>query len=342
MVVLFANISCTPVNSNSVPTRGAPPPPPAPEFNNSDTARLLAAGKISTGNETSSAIARDGRTILFTRQINNGRDAMIMRSTWTEAGWSTPSRVNLGAGDREMDPQLSPDGKTLYFAAPRRRSANGQDQDGDLDIWMAALGEQPVAASTPASATAGVRELASERLTSLANSVDDESNPSADRDGTLFFAHTQRARQGSPDANVDSALKAPPYESSIMYFAERIRTTPVPLVLGREFTQPLTPFISYDGRVLIFSAINTESRTGRDLFVTVRREDGRWSQPRDLGREVNSRADEFAPTLSPGLDYLFFARAATTEATTGDHTGAGNIMVIPLSSVPVLRDALKQ
>ncbi len=340
--LLLASASCTQTNTRSEPAQRAQVNP-KPDFNHSDTAQVLAPGRISTGSETSSTITADAHTILFTRHSNNGRTAVIMRSTWTGTEWSTPSRLNLGTGDREMDPKVSPDGKTLYFVAPRRRDAATGDQDGDLDMWMTTLAEQPVDGSTPGVATLGAYQLVSARITTLANSADDESNPSIARDGTLFFAHRARALRVNPEArNGGASADAARSGSEIMYFSKRIRTTPVPVVLDKRYTQPLTPFISYDGRALIFSAVSTDSRSGRDLFVSVRREDGRWSEPRDLGREVNSRANEFAPQLSPTLDYLFFTRAENAEEATSDYTGAGNIMVIPISSIPVLRDALQK
>jgi hypothetical protein len=70
--------------------------------------------------------------------------------------------------------------------------------------------------------------------------------------------------------------------------------------LGRAVDHPITPDVNRAGRVLIIAARGADNRGRTDLYVLVRRGDGRWSAPRNLGREVNSTDAEFAPQLKAG------------------------------------------
>ncbi|HYW31597.1 MAG TPA: hypothetical protein VE869_08830 [Gemmatimonas sp.] len=284
-------------------------PVPPPVFSTSDTTAMFAPGVISTGDVFASSFTPDGRTVFFTKATSDRTRMHIQQSTWTGSSWSTPSRASFSTGDREMDPHVSPDGKTVYFTAPRRRAAIATDADGDWDTWSAKLdGSEPAA-----------------RITSLANSADNEMYPSITNDEALFFGVRSRANPDVP--------------GEIRYLHRKIRTTPVVVPMGPEVVNPGNPYITYDGRVLIVSASGPESRGRSDLFVLVRRGDGRWSAPRNLGREVNTTDVEFCPGLSPDGRYLFFSRVRYDE----NNRAAGNdIFVTPVSSVPVLRDALGQ
>ena len=45
-----------------------------------------------------------------------------------------------------------------------------------------------------------------------------------------------------------------------------------------------------------------------DLYVTLRQPDGGWSEPKNLGEKINTRAFEMAASISPDGKYLFYSR----------------------------------
>ncbi len=66
-----------------------------------------------------------------------------------------------------------------------------------------------------------------------------------------------------------------------------------------------TPFIDPDESYLIFSS----NRQGQqDLYISFRKSDGSWSEPKNLGTPFNTIRGERFPTLSPDGKYLFFSR----------------------------------
>ena len=281
-----------------------------PVYTRAETASVFAPDIISTGDVFASSFTRDGRTVFFTKGTNDRSQLQIMRSTWRDDRWQTPERAPFSTGSRQMDPHVAPDGKHVYFTAPRRRDALATDPDGDLDTWVARL---------------DTTDTQAERVTSLANSSDNEIYPSVTLNRTLFFG--VRTRAGGATA-----------PSEIRYLTPQIRTTPVVVTLGTEIANPSNPYITPDGRVLIVSATSKAGRGRADLFVVTRGGDGRWSTPRNLGVEVNTADVEFCPQLSPDSRYLFFSRVHFD----GDRMTGNDIYVVPVSSVPVLRDALLQ
>jgi OmpA family/WD40-like Beta Propeller Repeat len=65
--------------------------------------------------------------------------------------------------------------------------------------------------------------------------------------------------------------------------------------------------MSFDGRILILSAMRFDSR-GADLYICMRDPDtGQWGSPRNLGPTLNSDRREITPFLSEDNRTLFFA-----------------------------------
>ena len=77
----------------------------------------------------------------------------------------------------------------------------------------------------------------------------------------------------------------------------------------------LGAFESEDGQLMILSAELPGGYGGQDLYLLNRQPDGTWSAPRNLGPELNTFEDEFAPWLDPDGVTLYF--------TSGGHPGYG-------------------
>ena len=65
------------------------------------------------------------------------------------------------------------------------------------------------------------------------------------------------------------------------------------------------PTLSADGKKLFFSMCDPENSSGFDLYYTVLGENGEWSEPIALPKNINSLGDEIFPTLHG--DTLFFS-----------------------------------
>ena len=65
-------------------------------------------------------------------------------------------------------------------------------------------------------------------------------------------------------------------------------------------------FVAPDGSYLLSDA-------GGDIQVSFLDDEGAWSEPRPLGKEVNTPASETCPSVSPDGKYLFFSRYPEPE-----------------------------
>ena len=71
------------------------------------------------------------------------------------------------------------------------------------------------------------------------------------------------------------------------------------------------PFISPDENYLLFQSDRPGSLGQNDIYVSFKKHDGSWGEPKNLGTPVNSEASDFAPSVSPDGKYLFFSSYRT-------------------------------
>ncbi len=81
--------------------------------------------------------------------------------------------------------------------------------------------------------------------------------------------------------------------------------TPQSLPLFEDSTNVSQPFLTADGKELYFSSDSREGYGGKDLFITRRQADGTWSEPENLGPNINTTGDEAFPYIANGK--LYFA-----------------------------------
>ncbi len=184
---------------------------------------------------------------------------------------------NLGPGintsEAEYLPSLTADEAVLVYTAVRR---------GQEDFYMSRRD------------SAG-RWSAGQPITSL-NTPLNEGSQSISADGRLlvFAACNRDDGQGRCD----------------IYFSEKIldRWTPPrnmgPPVNTRAWESQ--PSISADGQRLFFTARRDDGLGASDIWMSERRPDGTWSEPRNLGAPINTAGDEQSPFIHPDGRTLYF------------------------------------
>jgi ankyrin repeat protein len=197
---------------------------------------------------------------------------LIMHSRLVEGAWTEPAPVSftqLGWGDDV--PIFMPDGSRLFFLSGR--PAPGDEEGGAERIWF--VSRTADGWSEPEIVVGGP------------NTVDLHWQFSVAADGSLYVpsrgelyvsrlvdgAYLEPESLGSPiNSDADEAM----------------------------------PFIAPDGSYLLFTRFGHEDNHGfADLWISFRDENGRWTEPLNLGERINSVAG-ICPIVSPDGSMLFF------------------------------------
>ncbi len=263
---------------------GQTPPGAVPE--------LFAPGIVSTGMYTRDiAMTPDGKEIYF--GVAMGGFTVIMQTRLQNDRWTKPEVAPFSADPRYMnlEPFVAPDGQKLYFLSNRPRDGGDLTPDEigtwvNQDIWVMDRTEdgwgEPYNLGPPV------------------NSGDEEYFPSLTRAGTIYFTRT-------PGGTRESYI----YRSRLVNgrYTEPER-------LGPEVNSTMSQFnafIAPDESYLILGVFGREdSRGGTDYYVVFRDQGDNWSQPINLGDEINTpRGGEFSPYVSPDGRYFFFMSTRT-------------------------------
>jgi hypothetical protein len=271
------------------------PVPPVPEGpylgqeRPGETPALFAPDLVSTEKrELNATFSPDCRELYFARE-RAPRATVILVTCRQGERWTDPAAASFSAGSAsDVDIFITPDGQQAYFCSnrpdPATLEAGGQPAArgaANSDIWVVSRSGD------------GWGEPKS--LGKAVNSDADDYYPTLASDGALYFSSN---RPGSLGANDIYRSRRDP---------EGRWTTPENLgapvnTTGREYD----PFIAPDQSWLIFASERPGGYGAADLYVSFRRPDGSWGEPKNLGPSVNTAGSEYTPTLSPDGRYLVF------------------------------------
>jgi Tol biopolymer transport system component len=246
------------------------------------SAAVMAPGIISTGKEFGLTFTPNGREAYFTRFDSVKKINHIYRSILVDAKWEAPTPVSFSSDTySDLDASLSPDGKKLFFISTRPKpGAIFDPAKKDMDIWVAHRNNE------------GWDEP---RWLDNINSTSKEGSPSVARDGTLYFFSD---RDAPPNTNSIYAAKL----RNGQYVAPSKLPTPV-----NSDSSDTSPFISPDGKTLLFYSTRQGGYGGADLYVCYLFQ-GAWTTPQNLGPAVNTKDWEYNPSVSPDGQTLYFGR----------------------------------
>ncbi len=142
---------------------------------------------------------------------------------------------------------------------------------------------------------------ASIHIGEVINTSETEYYPSVTNDGTLFFSRNGKWNEGR-----------------IMYSTYSNGTYNIPVDIGLPINKDgaLHAYVAPDKSYMLFNSPREGSYTKLDIWISFRKFDGTWSDPKNLGKTINSGADAIlCPTVSPDGKYLFFTKLNLTTQT---------------------------
>src|SRR4030095_781756 len=290
-------------------------------------ATLFAPGIVSTGDyESHATFTPDGREIYFLKMAPNFSRWSIFVSQYKNGSWSQPEVASFSGQYQDADPYVTSDGKHFYFISDRPVEAGGARQSHH-DIWV--MDKTESGWSAP------------HHLPAPVNSDADEFYPIALKNGTLYFGSLRNGANG-----VSDIYRAVPVKDGI-YTVENLGP-PVNTGAGE-----YEAFVTEDERLMLLAITRRPDSLGDiDLYVSHKQPNDKWSEPVNLGPEINSPGRELSPKLTPNGKYLLWLscrlpvlpakpqRRTTTDVLQDLHApgnGLGDIYQIDVSAVPPLR-----
>ncbi len=262
-----------------------------------------------------------------------------------------PLDKNVNSQYNDMNALLSPDGKTLYFSRQNHPENAGGVKDKE-DIWYSELGVDgkwtlaknagpeinnaypnfvnSVNTATP-DGKAVILVLGNQYKengkmlsgVSISNNIGGTwTQPKtlqikndynySDR-AHYFLSNTQKVLLMSVDRE-DTKGGRDLYVS----FAENDTVWAEPLNLGSVLNtagDESTPFLAADNKTLYFSSNGFSGYGGSDIYTSKRLDDTwtKWSDPLNMGPEINSKLDDIFFNIPSVSDYAYFSRAITPD-----------------------------
>lgn len=290
-------------------------------------ATLFEPGIISTGDyESHAAFTPDGREMYYLKLAPNFSRWTIFVSRDNNGRWSQPEVAPFSGQYQDADPYITADGKHFYFISDRPVESGGERQSHH-DIWV--MDKTSSDWSAP------------RHLPAPLNSDADEWYPVALRNGTLYFGSQRKESNGFSD--IYRAVPQPDGSYSVENLGPPVNSG------AGEYEA----FVTEDERLMLLAITRRPASLGDiDLYVSHKQSNGKWSEPINLGPEINSPGRELSPKLTPDGNYLVWMSCrvpvlpakphgrTTTEVLQELHApgnGLGDIYQIDVSAVRPLK-----
>jgi len=193
---------------------------------------------------------------------------------------------NVNSKYVEYKPLLSPDGKTLYFSRKNHPDNVGGTSDNE-DIWYSELD------------SAGNWQLAKNIGGELNNAGPNfVSSVTPDGKSVLLVLGNQYLENGKMASGISLSSNATGDWSK-----------PVALEIENDYnySEKANFFLANSRKTLLLSVMREDSQGGRDLYVSFMNEDSTWSEPVNIGANVNTAGEESSPFLAPDDKTLYFS-----------------------------------
>lgn len=196
---------------------------------------------------------------------------------------------NLGAAINtehwEYFPYMTPDGKLLAFS----RLQNNQE-----DIYVSTKTEKGFSPAVS--------------LGNIINTADNEGAETMNADGTLLFFTACNRMDG--------------YGSCDIYFSQKLKGNwTAAMGIGKPINTSAweaQPSFSSDGRALYFASSRPGGLGGKDIWVSYLDEQLKWSEPQNLGPNINTANDDQCPFIHADNQTLYFTSAGWPGMGGGD------------------------
>lgn len=240
-------------------------------------------------------ICSHGREAYFTVQSPLMEVSVIMEVHRGGKRWRKPQIASFSGMYSDLEPALSPDGLSLYFAS--KRPTTPASDEPNYDIWVVTRSNKGAAWSEPVNLGAPI------------NSEHNEFYPISTRSGNLYFTTDRPGTLGKDDILVS--------HYSDGQFHEPINVSDSINTAGYEFNAYVAPNESY----LLFTAYNRPDGSGSgDLYISHQTSPGQWTKAQNLGSDINSPQMDYCPFIINNKLYFTSRRSQVEAPRSGFHS----------------------
>jgi hypothetical protein len=237
---------------------------------------LFAPNVVSIENSVHTAMFHpDGKEFYFTKSlVKEGAEAiMVMKKI--NGKWTLPKRWIVLEDPYEFDAFITPDGSKLFFCSQKK--VRDSDAQKNADMWV--MNRKGNGWGKPI------------HLGNELNTSGNEWFPTVSKKGMLVFSINEGRKSTIYYSNwVNGKYQKP------IAFDDKINSG------GYDYD----PLIAPDESFLIFASGRKGGFGANDLYISFKKEDGTWTQAKNMGDTINSKTTEYAPSLSPDGKYFFF------------------------------------
>lgn len=219
----------------------------------------------------------DGKQFYFTVSDNSLRNQKIFFTEYKNGDWTQPDTAEFSKEYSNWEPFFSFDGEKLFFTSNR----NPDTLSNHKDFYY--VTRQESGWTEPKILAGNINSLQTDLFFCQSEK------------GNIYFSSARPGGKGATDIYVAKG-ESGSYE---------IENLGKPI---NHFLYDWDPCIAPDESYMIFTAVRL-ARAGRksDLYITFN-ENGKWTRPKNFGKIINTKLNEYAPFLSPDGKYLFFSR----------------------------------
>ena len=195
---------------------------------------------------------------------------------------------NINSEYNELRPLITPEAKTLFFSRQNHPENTGGVKD-DEDIWFAErddiTGDWQKAKNTG-------RPLNNDGPNFI-SSISNDGQAMLLLLGNAYYSKNRMTQGVSMSVKNGDGTWSKPKNLDI--------------VNDYNLSDKANYFLTNDMETIVMSVERKDSYGDRDLFVIFLQEDGTWTQPLNLGSQINSAAEEASPFLASDGKTMFFS-----------------------------------
>jgi outer membrane protein OmpA-like peptidoglycan-associated protein/Tol biopolymer transport system component len=190
---------------------------------------------------------------------------------------------NINSAYREIAPVISPDGKTLYYTRWKHPENLGNTKN--QDVWFAEIQKD---------GKWGLAKPIGEPI----NNTEHNAICAISPDGKTILLNNVYLKDGSMAKGVSISTKT----AAGWGFPK-----PINIKNFKNKSEYAEYSFSPNGRILIMTGQFSETQGGKDIYVSFLQADNTWSEPKNLGKKVNTAEEESTPFIAADGKTLYFS-----------------------------------